>query len=57
MLTPFRSAGWFSVQLSFQRTGYERFRTNYSTLNLSTNSPHGEPLLDAGEIRLHPASK
>jgi hypothetical protein len=57
VLTPFRSAGWFSVQLSFQRTGYERFRTNYSTLNLSTNSPHGEPLLDAGEIRLHPASK
>jgi len=56
-LTPFHGAGWFSVQLSFQRAGYERFRTNYSSLNLSTNSPHGKPRLNAGEILLHPASK
>ena len=57
VLTPFRGARWFSVQLYFQRAGYERFRTNYSTLNLSTNSPNGEPLLNAGEIRLHPVTK
>ena len=56
-LTPFRGSGWFSVQLSFQRAGYERFRTNYSSLNSRTNSPNGEPLLNAGEILLHPASK
>jgi hypothetical protein len=56
-LTPFRGAGWFSVQLLFERSGYERFRTNYSSLNVSTNSPKGEPLLDAGDILLHPVSK
>jgi hypothetical protein len=53
VLTPFRGSGWFSVQLSFQRPGYDRFRTNYSSLNLSTNSAQGAPLLNAGEILLH----
>jgi hypothetical protein len=57
VLTPFRGAGWFSVRLAFERAGYERFRTNYSSLNVSTNSPNSEPLLNAGEILLHPASK
>jgi hypothetical protein len=57
VLTPFRGAGWFSVQLLFESPGYERFRTNYSTLNVRTNSPNGEPLLDAGDILLHPVSK
>jgi hypothetical protein len=57
VLTPFRGAGWFSLRLSFQHTGYERFQTNYSRLNLSTNAPGGEPLLNAGDILLHPVSK
>ncbi|MCX6929115.1 MAG: hypothetical protein NT154_38750 [Verrucomicrobia bacterium] len=57
VLTPFRSAGWFSVRLSFERAGYERFRTNYSSLNVCTNSPDGKPWLNAGEILLHPVSK
>ncbi len=56
-LTPFRGTGWFSVQLLFEHPGYERFRTNYSTLNLVTNSAVGEPLLDAGDILLQPATK
>jgi hypothetical protein len=57
VLTPFRGTGWFSVQVSFQHAGYERFQTNYSRLNLSTNAPDGEPLLNAGDILLHPAVK
>ena len=57
VLTPFRGAGWFSLQLSFERAGYERFRTNYPSASLSTNSPKGEPLLDAGNILLHPTPK
>jgi hypothetical protein len=57
VLTPFRGAGWFSVQLAFERAGYERFRTNYPSISLSTNSPNGEPLLDAGNILLHPAPR
>ena len=57
VLTPFRRAGWFSVQLLFECPGYERFRTNYSTLNVTTNLPRGEPLVNAGDIRLQPVSK
>ena len=57
VLTPFRGAGWLSVQLLFERSGYERFRTNFSTLNLRTNTVNGEPLLDAGDIFLHPVPK
>jgi hypothetical protein len=56
-LTPFRRAGWFSVHLLFECPGYERFRTNYSTLNVHTNLPNGEPLLDVGDIPLQPVSK
>ena len=56
-LTPFRGSGWFSVQLSFAHPGYERFQTNYSYLNLGTNSWKGEPVLDAGNILLQPAPK
>jgi len=56
-LTPFRGSGWFSVQLSFDHPGYERFLTNYSYLNLATNSLNGESVLDAGNIRLQPARK
>jgi hypothetical protein len=56
-LTPFRGAGWFSAQLLFERSGYERFVTNYSYLNLRTNTWKGEPALDAGDILLAPAHK
>jgi hypothetical protein len=57
VLTPFRGTGWFSVQLAFEGTGYERFQTNYSRLDLSTNAPGTEPLLNAGDILLRPAPK
>ena len=57
VLTPFRRMDWFSVQLLFERGGYERFRTNYSRLSLTTNTPGSEPLLNAGDILLHPAAK
>ncbi len=57
VLTPFRGAGWYSVQLLFERSGYERFRTNYSRLNVGTNTPPGAPLVDAGDILLQPAKK
>jgi hypothetical protein len=57
VLTPFRGSDWFSVRLSIQHAGYERFLTNYSRLNLRTNAPEGAPLLDAGDILLRPAAK
>ena len=57
VLAPFGGAGWFSVRLSFERAGYERFLTNYSYLNLSTNSSNGGQGLNAGNILLRPAAK
>lgn len=56
-LTPFRGAHWFSVLLCFERPGYQRLRATYSSLNVSTNCPKGEPLLDAGDILLQPLQK
>ena len=54
VLTPFGGSGWLSVQLLFSRPGYERFVTNYTYADLTTNSSNGEPLLDAGTILLQP---
>ncbi len=55
VLAPFWKEGWFSVDLRFEHPGYERFQTNYSYLNLSTNSWQGRLALSAGEILLRPA--
>jgi hypothetical protein len=57
VLGPFSGAGWFSLQLLIEQAGYERFITNYSRLNLRTNTWKGEPSLDAGDILLVPAPK
>jgi hypothetical protein len=57
VLAPFSGGGWFSVRLSFERAGYERFLTNYSYLNLKTNSSNGGQGLDAGKILLRRAAK
>lgn len=54
-LTVFRPAGWNFVQLTLQRAGYERFQTNFAFTELLTNTPAGEPLLNAGDISLRAA--
>ncbi|PWU16393.1 MAG: hypothetical protein C5B50_13685 [Verrucomicrobia bacterium] len=54
-LTIFRPTGWQFVTLSFSRPGYETFRTNLSIS--ATNIIAGEPMIDAGNILLHPASR
>jgi hypothetical protein len=57
VLAPFRKGGWFSMQLCFEHPGYDRFITNYSYLNLGTNTINGKPGLTAGSIFLRPAAK
>jgi len=52
-LTLFSRLGWYSVTLSFACPDYERLTTEYTLLN-ATNTPSGEPLVQAGEIRLQP---
>jgi hypothetical protein len=56
-LTPFRGSDWFSLRLSFEHPGYDRYLTNYSYLNLGTNTLNGQTVLDAGVIRLQPETK
>ena len=56
-LTLFRPSGWNSLQLTFQRDGYERYETNYSILSAITNAPDGEPLLNTGDIVLGPTPR
>ncbi len=57
VLAPFGGAGWLAVRLSFEHAGYERFLTNYSYLNLTTNSASSGAGLNTGNILLHPAVK
>lgn len=54
-LTLFRQAGWYAVTVAFTRAGYERLTTNY-TLASAVVAPSGEPVVNAGNILLQPAS-
>jgi hypothetical protein len=57
VLSVFRQPGWYSVAVSFEHPNYLRFETNYTTANVSSQSSGGEPLVNAGDILLLPASK
>jgi len=52
----FRTVGWYSVTLSYEHSGYQSFEASYS-LSQSTNTPSGEPWVNAGDIPLEPVSK
>lgn len=52
-LTLFSRLGWYSVSVAFTHPNYERLTTEYTLLN-ATNTPSGEPLVRAGDIRLQP---
>ena len=53
----FRRLRWTSVSLSFRHRGYESLVTNYSATIATTNTPKGEPLVEAGDVRLRPRPK
>ena len=55
-LTLIQQQVWFSVTVSFQRDGYLTLRTNFSA-RVATNAPNGMPVVDAGDILLHPISR
>jgi hypothetical protein len=52
-LALFQRLGWYSVTLAFAHPGYERLTTEFTLAN-ATNTPTGEPLVRAGDIRLQP---
>jgi hypothetical protein len=53
----FRSAGWWSAPVIYQRAGYETFLTNYTAANLVSNTFAGPPVVDAGDVLLTPGAK
>ena len=48
---------WFSVMVAFQHEGYQTLRTNFTAASVVTNAPDGAPLVNAGDILLHPVSQ
>jgi hypothetical protein len=56
VLSVVRGAGWNVVSLSFVRNGYQHFQTN-CPINMVTNMPSGEPVVDVGRIFLQPTLK
>ena len=51
-LVLFAQMNWFSVDISFEHSGYDRIVTNYTLFN-ATNAPSGEPLIKTGDVLLH----
>jgi hypothetical protein len=56
-LTLLQQQVWFSVTIAFQREGYLTLRTNFTAANVATNAPDGTPVINAGDILLHPVSQ
>jgi hypothetical protein len=54
-LTFLRQQVWYSVTVSFEHEGYQTLRTNFSVSNIASNAPDGTPVVNAGDILLHPA--
>ena len=55
-LTLLQQQVWFSILVSFQREGYQKFQTNYTAAGATTNAADGTPLVNAGNILLRRAS-
>jgi hypothetical protein len=53
----FRRGGWYSVTVSFERSGYGSFQTNFSAAKFKQRSAEGVPLVNAGDILLKPKSQ
>lgn len=55
-LTPFAKGGWYSVTVRFDHPDYGRCTVTYTILN-ATNTPTGEPLVNANDVLLIPRAK
>ena len=53
----FRRGNWHSVTVSFERSGYESFQTNFTSAGFKERSPEGVPLVNTGDILLTPNSQ
>jgi hypothetical protein len=56
VLSIVRGAGWNVVSLSFARSGYQPFHTNWLGTNFTLTSK-AEPVVDVGRVLLQPGPK
>jgi hypothetical protein len=52
----FQKFGWISVSLAFEHPGYEHLETRCS-FTAATNTPAGEPVVNAGDVTLTPLAR
>ena len=53
----FHHGRWQSVTVSFERTGYASFQTNFTTVNIKGRPSGDMPRVNAGDILLTPISR
>jgi len=52
----FRKPGWWSVTVFFSHDGYASFQTNYTGDNVTSHTPAGAPVVNAGDVFLKPVA-
>ena len=53
----FRQSSWSSVSIIFSHSGYETFRTNYTSADVTSDTAAGVPVVKAGDILLQQLGK
>lgn len=53
----FQSPGWLSVSVAYSHSGYATFQTNYTDINVTTNTAGGAPVVNAGDVQLQPLAR
>jgi hypothetical protein len=53
----FRQPGWWTVPVTFSHSGYESFSTNYTGANVTSHTEAAAPVVNAGDILLHPLAR
>ena len=53
----FQQPGWSSVPLTFSRSGYHSLQTNYTSLDVTSHTSAGAPVVDIGDALLQPVGR
>lgn len=53
----FRQSGWWSVPVSFSRSGYHSVQRNYTGTNVTSQTDAGVPVIEAGDVLLQPLAR
>jgi hypothetical protein len=53
----FWSPGWWGVPVTFEHYGYETLQTNYTAVDVVSNTAAGPPVVNAGDVLLQPAAR